>query len=177
MAIICTVLHICNTPRPLFLYITLLEYRIVHLWCFALDIKKKTIKEKTNCNCSESEDRRLYHKMKRQKKPMYVITRMVQNLLLELFIVPCLLRSWFPSFMVLLYFIWTSFFLNNVKHCTPPHPSSVKLLPLASWVLAPPLLGCRAGREPFVGFPWWRTDMGTGQDRLVGRHRCRLVDP
>lgn len=45
MAIICTVLHICNTPLPprtRFLYITLLEYRIVHLWCFALEnIKKK----------------------------------------------------------------------------------------------------------------------------------------
>lgn len=48
MAIICTVLHICNTPssHSLFLYITLLEYRIVHLWCFALeDIKKKKKKE------------------------------------------------------------------------------------------------------------------------------------
>lgn len=31
---------------PLFLYITLLEYRIVHLWCFALDIKKKKSKWK-----------------------------------------------------------------------------------------------------------------------------------
>lgn len=31
---------------PPFLYITLLEYRIVHLWCFALDIKKKNSKLK-----------------------------------------------------------------------------------------------------------------------------------
>lgn len=101
MAIICTVLHICNTTLPLHPPVLVYNITWIQNCSFVMfctrDIKKKKkikIKKKTtNCNWCEYEVWKLYH------RKMYVITCMVRNLLFDLFIVPCLQRFFFFFFL------------------------------------------------------------------------------
>lgn len=113
MAIMCTVLHICNTPpllpTPLlFLYITLLEYRKLFI-CDVLhsryiEKEKKSKLKKRNRQTATGASMRCDRKMS-------VVTCMVRNLLFELFIVPCLQRF---LFSLSYFFLKKVFFLYTV---------------------------------------------------------------